>query len=78
MRLMALTGGDDEIRRIATAYKVFYQKVRTERADNYLIDHAAYTFLLDRSGKYVMFFPPGTPMASDAAEEIVRACRSYV
>ena len=62
-RLMALTGGDDEIRRIATAYKVFYQKVRTERADNYLIDHAAYTFLLDRSGKYVMFFPPGTPPA---------------
>jgi cytochrome oxidase Cu insertion factor (SCO1/SenC/PrrC family) len=59
-RLIALTGSDDEIRRIATAYKVFYEKVRMERADLYLIDHSAFTFLLDRSGKYVMFFPPGT------------------
>jgi protein SCO1/2 len=26
-----------------------------------MIDHSAFTFLLDRNGKYVMFFPPGTP-----------------
>jgi cytochrome oxidase Cu insertion factor (SCO1/SenC/PrrC family) len=58
--LIALTGAEDDIRRIATAYKVFYEKVRIERADLYLIDHAAFTFLLDRNGKYVMFFPPGT------------------
>ena len=60
-RLIALTGSEDEIRRVATAYKVFYEKVRIERADRYLIDHAAFTFLLDRGGKYVLFFPPGTP-----------------
>ncbi len=65
-RLIALTGSEEEIRRLATAYKVFYEKVRydkqsRERADLYLIDHAAFTFLLDRTGKYVMFFPPGTP-----------------
>jgi cytochrome oxidase Cu insertion factor (SCO1/SenC/PrrC family) len=59
--LIALTGSEDEIRRVATAYKVFYEKVRIERADLYLIDHAAFTFLLDRAGKYIMFFPPGTP-----------------
>jgi cytochrome oxidase Cu insertion factor (SCO1/SenC/PrrC family) len=59
-RLIALTGSEDEIRRVATAYKIFYEKVRIERADLYLIDHAAFTFLLDRSGKYVLFFPPGT------------------
>ncbi len=59
-RLIALTGSEDEIRRVATAYKVFYEKVRIERADLYLIDHSAFTFLLDRNGKYVMFFPPGT------------------
>ncbi len=60
-RLVALTGSEDEIRRVATAYKVFYEKVRIERADLYLIDHAAFTFLLDRRGRYVLFFPPGTP-----------------
>ena len=26
----------------------------------YLIDHMAFVFLLDRDGKYVAFFPPGT------------------
>ncbi len=60
-RLIALTGSEENIRRVATAYKVFYEKVRIERADLYLIDHAAFTFLLDRQGKYRLFFPPGTP-----------------
>ena len=60
-RMVALTGSEDDIRRVATAYKVFYEKVRIERAELYLIDHSAFTFLLDRSGKYVLFFPPGTP-----------------
>ena len=59
-RLVALTGSESEIRRVATAYKVFYEKVRIERAKLYLIDHSAFTFLLDRNGKYVLFFPPGT------------------
>ena len=27
----------------------------------YLIDHMPLTFLLDREGQYVAFFPPGTP-----------------
>lgn len=60
-RIIALTGTEDAIHRIATAYKVFYEKVRIERADTYLIDHSAFTFLLDRNGRYRMFFPPGTP-----------------
>ncbi len=60
-RLVALTGSEDEIRRVATAYKVFYEKVRIDRADRYMIDHSAFTFLLDRNGKYALFFPPGTP-----------------
>lgn len=65
-RLVALTGSEDDIRRVATAYKVFHEKVFPERgngkrADTYMIDHSAFTFLLDRNGNYVMFFPPGTP-----------------
>jgi cytochrome oxidase Cu insertion factor (SCO1/SenC/PrrC family) len=59
-RLIALTGSEADIRRVATAYKVFYEKVRVERSDLYLIDHSAFTFLLGRDGKFLMFFPPGT------------------
>lgn len=60
-RLVALTGSEDEIRRVATAYKVFYEKVTPPESKTYFIDHTAFTFLLDRNGKYVLFFPPGTP-----------------
>ena len=59
-RIVALTGNEDEIRRVATAYKVFFEKVMPPGSNTYFIDHSAFTFLLDRNGKYVLFFPPGT------------------
>jgi protein SCO1/2 len=58
-RLIALRGSEEETRRIATSYKLFYEKVAQPRG--YVIDHAPLTFLLDREGKYIAFFPPGTP-----------------
>lgn len=58
-RLVALRGSEDETRRVATSYKVFYEKVAQPRS--YVIDHTPLTFLLDRDGKYIAFFPPGTP-----------------
>ena len=57
--MIALRGTEADTRRIATSYKVFYEKVPDGRG-GYFIDHAAFTFLLDRSGKYVAFLPPGT------------------
>jgi cytochrome oxidase Cu insertion factor (SCO1/SenC/PrrC family) len=69
-RFIALTGSEGEVRRVATDYKVFFEKVRLPGRDNYTIDHTAYTFLLDRDGKFVILFPPGTP--SERIEEIVR------
>jgi len=58
-RLVALRGTEETTKRIATSYKVFYEKVPDGRG-RYVIDHAAFTFLLDRNGQYVGFFPPGT------------------
>ena len=59
---VALTGSEAEIRSVATRYKVFYEKVPLPGTSTYAIDHTAYTFLLDRQGRYLSFFPPGTPM----------------
>jgi len=72
-RLIGLTGSEDEIRRVATDFKVFFEKVPLPGANTYTIDHTAYTFLLDREGKFVILFPPGTPaerMAEMLAEQI--------
>src|SRR6266568_9250730 len=59
-RFVALRGSEEEIRRVAAAYKVYFEKVRPPGSSVYLIDHMAFVFLLDRDGKYVAFFPPGT------------------
>lgn len=60
-RFVALTGSEDEIRRVAVSYKVFFEKVRPPGTSMYLIDHSAFIFLLDGEGGFVTLFPPGTP-----------------
>lgn len=70
---IALTGSEDEIRRIATSFKVFFEKVPVPSNRTYVIDHTAYTFLLDREGKFAMLFPPGTP-----AERMVEMLRDQL
>ena len=59
-RFVALSGSEDEVRRVATDYKVFFEKVPLAGTKTYAIDHTAYTFLLDREGRFVILFPPGT------------------
>ncbi|HKQ27392.1 MAG TPA: SCO family protein [Burkholderiales bacterium] len=57
---VALRGSDAQTRRVATSFKVFYEKVPLPQSKAYLVDHMAFIFLLDRNGEYVAFFPPGT------------------
>jgi cytochrome oxidase Cu insertion factor (SCO1/SenC/PrrC family) len=58
-RFAALRGSDAETRRVAEAYKVFYEKVPL-RSGGYAIDHTSFTYVLDGEGRYVGYFPPGT------------------
>lgn len=60
-RLIGLTGDEAAVRRTADAFKVYYRKVPGEGADDYTIDHTAFTYLYDQAGAYLGFFPPGTP-----------------
>lgn len=61
-RMVSLTGSEADIRRVATDYKVFFEKVPLP-GGGYAIDHTPYTFLLDREGRFSILFPPGTPAA---------------
>lgn len=72
-RFIALTGSETEIRRVATSFKVFFEKVPVRGGRSYVIDHTAYTFLLDRKGNFVVLFPPGTP-----AERMVEMLREQL
>ncbi len=69
-RLIGLTGSAYQIRRIALAYKVYYAKYPPGSPD-YVIDHSSFIYLVDETGKYIGFFPPGT--TGDRMIEIIRS-----
>ncbi|MEH2499959.1 cytochrome oxidase Cu insertion factor (SCO1/SenC/PrrC family) [Bradyrhizobium sp. AZCC 1678] len=66
-RLLGLTGDAAQIRDAARLYRVFYAKVPIEGAAGYTVDHSGFIYLMDRDGKYLGFFPPGTPSDRMAA-----------
>lgn len=69
-RLIGLTGTPEQIRAVAEEYKVYYAKYTPPDGGVYLIDHSGFTYLMDRAGNYLGFFPPGTP--ADRFVEIIR------
>ena len=60
-RLIGLTGDTGAIRKAADAYKVFYARVPRSDGSDYTVDHSAFIYVMDRDGRYLGFFPPGTP-----------------
>jgi cytochrome oxidase Cu insertion factor (SCO1/SenC/PrrC family) len=69
-RLIGLTGDGDAIRKAADAYKVFYARVPRSDGSDYTVDHSAFIYLMDRDGRYLGFFPPGTP--PDRMADVIR------
>jgi protein SCO1/2 len=66
-RLLALRGSEQETHDVARAYKISYRRVAQPGVKGYVLDHSAFTFVLDRDGRYLAFFPPGTPSGRMAA-----------
>ncbi len=69
-RLIGLTGNSEHVRRAALAYKVYYAKVDGSDGANYAMDHTGFIYLVDQSGTYLGFLPPGT-----SAERLVEVIR---
>ena len=69
-RLIGLTGTPEEIRHVARGYKVYYARTSEADMSTYLLDHSAFIYLVDGSGRYVGFFPPGT--SSNRLVEVIR------
>ncbi|MBU3597879.1 SCO family protein [Polynucleobacter bastaniensis] len=58
-RILGLRGTEQQTKQVATQYKTFYEKVGLKDGQ-YVIDHTAFTYIMNRNGKYLAFFPPGT------------------
>jgi protein SCO1/2 len=66
-RLIGLTGDAAQVRDAARAYRVYYAKVEIGGTAEYTVDHSGFIYLMGRDGKYLGFFPPGTPADRMAA-----------
>jgi cytochrome oxidase Cu insertion factor (SCO1/SenC/PrrC family) len=69
-RLVALTGQDSAVRKVALAYKVYYARSGAARGGDYAVDHTGFIYLLGKDGRYLGFLPPASP-----PEQIVEAVR---
>jgi protein SCO1/2 len=74
-RILGLTGKPAEIARVAKEYRVFFKKLPASDADNYLMEHTSYIFLMDPDGRYVTLF---TEDQTEAPDDIVARIRELV
>lgn len=59
--ILGLTGNPVELTAVAARYGAVYRKVeQKESAAGYLIDHSAFTYVIDRSGQLAHSLPHGT------------------
>lgn len=70
-RLVGLTGSREDIRAAAKAYRVYYARVKSESASDYLMDHSSVVYLMSPQGEYLAHFAYGTS-ADDMAEGIAK------
>lgn len=54
--LVGLTGSPDDIAAAAATFRVYYRKAESERASDYLVDHSAFTYLMDGENRYLAHF----------------------
>lgn len=72
-RLIGLTGTDAEIAAAKRTYRVYGAKAGGIDAENYLVDHSAYIYLMDPAGKPIMYFA-----REDNADAIAAGLRKWV
>ncbi|MCL4814018.1 MAG: SCO family protein [Vicinamibacteraceae bacterium] len=48
---VAVTGSTEDLDRIVSQYKAYYEKVESDSAMGYLIDHTAIVYVIDREGR---------------------------
>lgn len=56
--MIGLTGTEDEIKKAAKVYRVYYRKAESgeNTGKDYLMDHSSVVYLMDREGRYVTHF----------------------
>jgi protein SCO1/2 len=68
-RIIGLTG---KIAAVAKEYRVFFKRVPGADADNYIMEHTSYIFVMGPDGHYVTLFTPDQSESPDAIASRIR------
>ena len=73
--LIGLSGSTEQVAKAAKAYRVYYKKVAEDgkAADDYLMDHSAFQYLVGPDGKYLTHFPHGI-----SPEDMAKKLEAYI
>lgn len=66
-RMVGLTGTEQEVRDVATNYRVFYRRFEDPSYTYYLMDHTSFVYLLSPTGEIASMFRYQTPPEDMAA-----------
>lgn len=71
-KLIGLTGSEEEVKKVADLFKVYYAVAENQSIDDdkYMLDHSSFIYLMDRDGKYMKLFYMNSP-----PEEIIEYIR---
>jgi protein SCO1/2 len=58
--IQGVTGTAEEVAKVARMYGAAYRKVESDSAVGYMVDHSAYTYVIDREGRLHGSLPHGT------------------
>lgn len=58
--ILALTGSEEELRRVTKQYGAYFRYVPT--GSDYTVDHTVNTYVIDSNGRLVRVIPYGTPL----------------
>ena len=59
--LLAMTGTEDELKRVEREYHVYVAKVPQSGSDDYLLDHSSIIYVMGADGRYLAQIPTGLP-----------------
>jgi len=67
---LGLTGTPEEIKEVARAYRVFYEKVPQKGSKDYLVNHSALIYLITKDGKIKLIYSATKQKPNLIAEDI--------
>lgn len=72
--MLGLTGSEEEIKKVAKAYRVYYSAPEPDPNDqDYLVDHSIFFFLMNPDGQFVDYYGKN---ASDM--EVAQSIRQHI